>query len=139
MTDNLSLREHLVEDGEQVGEPVVLSLGECVARLALLIQTALVADADGTAVVGTGMSTHLEQIAVLALGAVTADIEVITHLAKAACLMVTLEHRLGIVLVAPRSRAVKDKVKDTLGRAHHCAVFHLGEERALVAHRLPTD
>ena len=139
MTDNLRLREHLVEDGEQVGKPVVLSLGERVARLALLIQPTLVADADGTAVVRTGISTYLEQIAVLALGSVTADIEVITHLAKAPCLMVTLEHRLGIVLVAPRSRAVKDKVKDTLGRAHHCAVFHLGEERALVAHRFPTD
>ena len=64
MTDNPCLREHLVEDGEQVGEPIVLSLGERVARLALLIQTTLVADAIGTAVVGTGMSTHLKQIAV---------------------------------------------------------------------------
>ena len=123
MTDNLRLREHLVEDGEQVGEPVVLSLGERVARLALLIQTALVADADGTAVVGTGMSTHLEQIAVLALGAVTADIEVITHLAKAACLMVMLEHRLGIVLVAPRSRAVHHQIFNVVSR-HKLNTIH---------------
>ena len=139
MTDNLRLRKHLVEDSEQVGEPVVLGLGECVARLALLIQTTLVADADGTAVVRTGMSTYLEQIAVLALGSVTADIEVITHLAEAARLMVTLQLFNTVVLIASRGRAMKDKIKDTLGRAHHCAVFHLGEERALVAHRLPTD
>lgn len=85
------------------------------------------------------MSTHLEQLAMLRLRTVTADVEVITHLAKAACLMVTLQLFNTVVLIASRGRAMKDKIKDTLGRAHHCAVFHLGEERALVAHRLPTD
>ena len=136
---HLGLGEELAQTGDEVPHAGLLGRCERVARIAILVQTALVADADGAAVVRTGMSTHLEQFAMLRLRTVTADIEVVTDGTETARLVVTLQLFNTVVLIASRGRAMKDKIKDTLGRAHHCAVFHLGEERALVAHRLPTD
>lgn len=107
MTDNLSIGEHLMKDGQQVCQPFGLSRGTGVALQSVLIQPTLVADADGTMVVRHSVSTDLQQHPMLRLGAVTADIEMIPYLAELACAMVTEQLLHRVVLVAPCSRAVQ--------------------------------
>lgn len=82
MTDNLGIRKHLIKDGQQVGEPLCLSGRASVAWQSVLLQPALVADADGTVVVRHGVSPHFQQYAVLRHRTVVTDIEVIPDLAE---------------------------------------------------------
>lgn len=74
MTDNLGIRKHLMEDGQQVSQSLRLSRRAGVAGQSVLVQPALIADTDGAMVVWHGMSPDLKQHAVLRHRAVTADI-----------------------------------------------------------------
>ena len=59
MPHNLRLREELVKIDKQVLDSLVLLRSQGIARLALLIQPSLVADADRATVIGTGVGTDL--------------------------------------------------------------------------------
>lgn len=74
MTDNLGIRKHLMEDGQQVSQSLRLSRRAGVAGQSVLVQPALIADTNGAMVVWQGMSPDLKQHAVLRHRAVTADI-----------------------------------------------------------------
>lgn len=77
MADNLGTGKHLMKDRQQVSQSLRLSRRADVAGQSVLVQSALIADTDGTVVVRHGMSPDLKQHAVLCHGSVTADIEVI--------------------------------------------------------------
>lgn len=74
MSDDLSIRKHLMEDGLQVSQSLRLSRRAGVAGQSVLVQPALIADTDGAMVVWHGMSPDLKLHAVLRHRAVTADI-----------------------------------------------------------------
>lgn len=82
MTDNLSIGEHLMKDGQQVCQPFGWGNRTGVARQSVLIQPTLVADADGTVVVRHGMSTYLQQHPMLRHRTVATNVEVIPDLAE---------------------------------------------------------
>ena len=82
MTDNLSIGEHLMKDGQQVCQPFGLGNRTGFARQSVLIQPTLVADADGTVVVRHGVSPHFQQYAVLRHRTVATNVEVIPDLAE---------------------------------------------------------
>ena len=82
MTDNLGIGKHLMKDGQQVRQPFGLGRRTGVTRQSVLVQSSLVADADGTMVVRHGVSPHFQQHAVLRHRTVTADVEVIPNLAE---------------------------------------------------------
>lgn len=82
MTNNLSIGEHLMKDGQKVCQPFGLSRSSRVARQSVLVQPTLIADAYGTMVVRHGVSPYFQQHAVLRHRTVTTDIEVISNLAE---------------------------------------------------------
>ena len=81
MADDLSIRKHLMKDRQQIGQPLRLSRRAGVAGLSVLVQSAFVADTDGTVVVRHGISTDLQQHPVLRHRSVAADIEMHYHTA----------------------------------------------------------
>lgn len=117
MTNNLRLKEELVENRQQVGEPLRLLGGASVTRQSALIKfTTLIADADRAMVVRNGMSTNLQQHAVLSHSTVTTDIEVVADSAELSSLMVTEQLLHCIVFVALCSRAVHHQILNVIGR-----------------------
>ena len=72
-----SLRKQSLELYQQLQQCVTLCLSPRVLRLALRVETALVAHAYGAAVVWTAVGTHLKQVAVLGHLAVAPDVEVV--------------------------------------------------------------
>lgn len=76
MTENLGTGEHLMKDSQQIRRPFSLGKCACVARQSVLVQSSLVADADGTMVVRHGVSPHLHQYPMLHQRTVATDIEV---------------------------------------------------------------
>lgn len=118
----------------------LLRLFRCtgIGGMSLLIQSALVADADAATVPGAAMSAHLQQAAVLGHAAVTTDVEMVTHRAEAPRLVVAQKLLGSIVTVATGGGAVDDKVFHGTGGGHHQSVLY-GEKLALVQHLLLTD
>lgn len=139
MTADDRLGEHLLENQKQVFQSPRLCRCACVSRSPQLIQSALVADADGTAVIWLAVRSHLQQAAVLGQRPVLTDIEMIPDGAEPARLMVAqhLSHR--IVMVTSCGRAVKNQETYALRGVHHLAVLHSGEELVLTEHLVPTD
>lgn len=82
MSDDLSIRKHLMEDGLQVSQSLRLSRRAGVAGQSVLVQPALIADANGTMVVRHSVSAYFQQHPVLRHRTVTTDIEVISNLAE---------------------------------------------------------
>ena len=65
MTHNLRFRKENLQIPEKVNESRFLLSCHGVARLALLIEPSLIADADRASIIRSGMSTHLQQLTVL--------------------------------------------------------------------------
>ena len=65
MAHNLRFRKENLQIPEKINESRFLLSGHGVARLALLIEPSLIADADRASIVRTGMSPHLQQLTVL--------------------------------------------------------------------------
>lgn len=82
MTDNPGTGEHLMKDGQQIRQPFGLGRSTGVARQSVLVQSILIADADGTVVVRHGVSPHFQQYAVLRHRTVATNVEVIPDLAE---------------------------------------------------------
>ena len=82
MTDNLDTGKHLMKNRQQVSQPFGLIRRAGVARQSVLVQSALVADSDGTVVVRHSMSPYFQQHPVLRHRTVATNIEVIPDLAE---------------------------------------------------------
>ena len=65
MAHNLRFRKENLQIPEKVNESRFLLSCHGVARLALLIEPSLIADADRASIIRSGMSTHLQQLTVL--------------------------------------------------------------------------
>ena len=129
-----SLRKQSLELYQQLKQLVALCLGPRVLRTALRIETTLVAHADGTAVVGTAVGTHLKQVAVLGHLAVAPDVEVVADGAELTCLVVAhhLFHR--VVAVFACGGAVENDPPHRLHTVHHQSRLNLCGEDALAGH-----
>ena len=88
MAADESLRKQPLELYQQQKQLVALCLGPRVLRPPLGVEPALVAHADGTAVVRAAMGAHLKQAAVLGHLAVAPDVEVVADGAELTCLVV---------------------------------------------------
>ena len=89
--------------------------GASVFGLAVGIETAFIADADGASVEGATVSAYLIKAAVLSDRAILADIVVITDVDEAALQVVVLELLGSVVTVLTRGGAVDDEVTDGVG------------------------
>ena len=127
MAHYLGLREHHLELDEQAAHGIILCTGQRVHRATLIVQSALIADADGAAVVWAGMGSHLQQLAKLHLGAVLAEVEVIAACAHAASLVVADELLGGVVAASLGGTTVDHQEPYTLGRVHHLAALIIVE------------
>ena len=139
MPHNLRLREKLVKSCQHIIDASRLLRGKCIARFAVLVKTALIADADGTTVVRSRMSTHLQEETMLRHRTILSDIKVIADVIEAPLLVVTSHLFSTIVLVAACSRAMQYQIFHGVGTHHQLAVLHSGEECPLIAHQLLTD
>ena len=131
MPDDFSFREQPFQNNQQFLNSLKLQRIQGVARLALLIQTTLIADADRASIIRSGMSTNFQQLAVLRHRAILSDVEVIADIIKTTCLMVPSHLFYRIVLVTTSSTAVQHEKSHRVGRHHVFAVLNSGEECTL--------
>jgi len=124
MPHDLRLREELVKVDKQVLDSLVLLRSQGVARLALLIQPSLVADANRATVIGTGVGTDLQQHSMLRLRAILADIEVIADVSEPTSLVVAAKMLHRIVLVASGGGAMQHQVLHILRPHKLCGSHH---------------
>ena len=120
-----------MEIENEADEGGTLLEGASVLGLAVGIETAFIADADGTAVEGATMSAYLIQAAVLSDGAILADVVVITDVDKTTLQVVVLELLGSVVTVLTRGGAVDDEIADRVWGHKHaglnvCKEFVLG-------------
>ena len=131
MPDNFSFREQPFQNNQQFLNSLKLQRIQGVARLALLIQTSFITDADRASIIRSGMSPHLQQHSVLRTGTILSDIEVVADIIEATCLMVPSHLFYRIVLVTTSSTAVQHEKSHRVGRHHVFAVLNSGEECTL--------
>ena len=139
VSHNLRLRKKSMQASQHIIDTSRLLRRKRVARFALLVQSTLVADADGASIIRSRVSTHLQQEAMLRQRAILTDIEMIPDVIEATLLVVTAQLFYTIVLIASGSRAMQHQKSHGVGIHHQLAVLHSGEERALIAHQLLTD
>ena len=108
VADNLGIGVVDLQGAEQGDEGCLLGRGTGVGGTALLIEAALVADADGVSVVVAGMGTDLLFWTALVELTVAGDVVVVAAAFPAAGLVHLVELLHGNVLVRSRCRAVKD-------------------------------
>ena len=138
MTTDDGLGELTMEIEKESYEGSSLLEGSGVLRFAFGIQTAFVADADGTAVEGAAMSADFVKAAVLGDRAILADVEVITHVDEATLHVVVLELLGSVVLGLARGGAVDDDIADGVG-GHVDAFFDISEELVLGGDLVATE
>ena len=138
MTTDDGLGELPMEIEKETDEGSSLLEGAGVLRFAFGVETAFIADADGTAVEGTTMGAYFVKAAVLSDSAILADVEVITDVDEAALQVVVLELLGGIVTVLTRGGAVDDEVTDGVG-GHKDAWLDVCEEFVLGGDLVATD
>ena len=112
MPHYLSLWERDFELAQQIPHCVILGAGKGVGRTTLVIQPALVTDADGAAVVWAGMRAHLQQLSELRDASVLVDIEVVAHGAESTLLVVAHQLLVGVVTVGTCCRAMNYEKTD---------------------------
>ena len=116
MPHNLRFWKQLMQLIQQFDNTFSLLRCTSVARLAFLIQTSLIADADRASIIRSGMRTHFQQLAVLRHRTIFSDVEVIADIIKPTCLMVTSQLFHTIVLIASGSRAMQHQKSHRVGR-----------------------
>ena len=139
MTTDYSLGKETPQAGEEVCQAFGLCRCAGVGRTTLSVESALIADADGAAVVGTAVSPYLEQAAMLGQVAVASDVEVIAHGAETAGTMVAQELFGCVVLRTAGGGTVEDEEADALRSVHQLAVLHAGKEGLFARHLLAAD
>ena len=110
MPHNLRFRKENLQIPEKVNESRFLLSCHGVARLALLIEPSLIADADRASIIRSGMSPHLQQLTVLRHRTIPTDVEVVADVIKPTSLMVTAQLFHTIVLIASASRAMQNQI-----------------------------
>ena len=138
MTSDDGLGELTMEIEKESYEGSSLLEGAGILRFAFGIETAFVADADGTAVEGAAMSADFVKAAVLGGGAILADVEVITDIDEATLQVVVLELLGGVVLGLTRGGAVNNKITDGVG-GHKDAGLNVSKEFVLGGDQVATD
>ena len=133
VTEDLGIGEVDAEAAEQFFHGDLLSFGAGVGRTTIGIQTTLVTDADGAAVVRSGMRPHLQETTMLRHRSVTADIEVIANGTEATSLVVAHHLLHGITSITPRGRTMEHEEANGEWRLHPLAVFHASKEGTLAA------
>lgn len=88
MAHNLRFRKENLQIPEKINESRFLLSCHGVARLALLIEPSLIADADRASIIRSGMSTNLQQHPVLRHRSILKDVEVVADVIKPTSLMV---------------------------------------------------
>ena len=116
MPHNLRFRKENLQIPEKIHESRFLFSRHGIARLAMLIQTTFIADANRASIIRSGMSTHLQQHPVLRHRPILPDIEVIADIIKPTGLMVTSQLFNTIVLIASASRAMQHQILDIFSR-----------------------
>ena len=116
MPHNLRFRKENLQIPEKIHESLFLLNRHGVARLAFLIQTSLIADADRTSIIRSGMSTYLQQLSVLCHRTILTDVEVVTDVIKPTRLMVASQQFHTIVLIASASRAMQNQIFNVVSR-----------------------
>ena len=139
MTTDYSLGKETPQANKEICQAFGLRRRTGVGRTSLSVESALIADADGTAVVGAAVGAHLQQAAVLGQGAVASDVEVIAHGAEAAGTMVAQQLFGSVVLRTAGGGAVEDEEADARRSVHQLAVLHAGKEGLFAGHLLAAD
>ena len=116
MPHNLRFRKENLQIPEKVNESRFLLSGHGVARLALLIEPSLIADADRASIIRSGMSPHLQQLTVLRHRTILTDVEVVADVIKPTRLMVASQLFYTIVLIASASRAMQNQIFNVVSR-----------------------
>ncbi len=127
MVHHHGVRKELVEFKQQFHNLRFLLRGTGVGRVAVPVQSALIADADAATVVSAGMCPNLQQASVLCHDTAPTDIEMITHGTEAPGLMVTKQLFHRIVTVTACGGAEDDEEADRVRPAHHQPALHLGQ------------
>ena len=89
MPHNLRFRKEDLQIPEKINESRFLFSRHGITRLAMLIKTSLIADADRTSIIRYAMRTHFQQHSVLRHLPILTDIEVIANATEVASQMVT--------------------------------------------------
>ena len=116
MPHNLRFRKENLQIPEKIDESRFLFCRHGVARLALLIEPSLIADADRASIIRSGMSPHLQQLTVLRHRTILTDVEVVADVIKPTSLMVTTQLFYTIVLIASASRAMQNQIFNVVSR-----------------------
>ena len=116
MAHNLRFRKENLQIPEKIDESRFLLSGHGVARLALLIEPSLIADADRASIIRSGMSTNLQQLTVLRHRSILMYVEVVADVIKLMFLMVTAQLFYTIVLIASASRAMQNQIFNVVSR-----------------------
>ena len=116
MPHNLCFRKENLQIPEKIDESRFLLSCHGVARLALLIESSLIADADRASIIRSGMSPHLQQHPVLRHRSILTDVEVIADVIKPTSLMVASQLFYTIVLIASGSRALQNQIFNVVSR-----------------------
>ena len=138
VTTDDGLGELTMEIEKETDEGSSLLEGAGVLRFAFGIETAFIADADGTTVEGAAMGADFVKAAVLGDRAILADVEVITDVDEASLQVVVLELLGGVVLGLTRGGAVDNEVTDGVG-GHEDAGLNVSEEFVLGGDLVATD
>ena len=138
MTTDDGLGELPMEIEKETDEGSSLLEGAGVLRFAFGVETAFIADADGTTVEGATMSAHLIQAAMLSDRAILTDIEVITYVDKTTLQMIVLQLLWSVVTVLTRGGAVNNEIADRVG-GHKDAGLNVSEEFVLGGDLVATD
>ena len=123
------------EEGDEGGS-LLESAG--VLGLAVGVEAAFIADADGAAVEGAAVSTYLIQLSVLSHRAIFSYIKVIAHVDEASCHVVALELLGSVVLGLASGGTVNYDIADGVGW-HVEAFLYVCEEVVLGGDLVATD
>ena len=116
MPHDLRFRKENLQIPEKIHESLFLLNRHGVARVAFLIQTSLIADADRTSIIRSGMSPYLQQHSVLRHRSILSDVEMVTDVIKPTSLMVASQQFHTIVLIASACRAMQNKIFNVVSR-----------------------
>ena len=117
MPHNLRFRKENLQIPEKVNESRFLLSCHGVARLALLIEPSLIADADRASIIRSGMSTNLQQHPVLRHRSIQRDVEMVADVSPAVVMnMVVAQLFHTIVLIASASRAMQNQIFNVVSR-----------------------
>ena len=104
------LGEFLLQFVKEGMEGRSLLEGACVLRFAIVVEPALVADADATTIEGAAVGTHLCETTVLGHSTVTADVVMVAHVDESPGKVVRTQLLGGVILRLACCTAMDDEI-----------------------------